>query len=214
LVNYLVRLGWSHGDQEIFTRQELISYFTLDHVGKKSAIFDQEKLDWINGVYMRNTDNQVLLDTILVSIKSDFLDQLKKWGKEKILILIDLYKQRTKTLRELVDELLRFYKIPHQYDQDAIKKWIIPESIKYLKFLIERLECQDDFSVEGFSSVIHAVCNELSIKLVKLAQPIRIALTGSSASPGIFELLSVIGKEESIARLKTFVAFLEKSAVN
>jgi glutamyl-tRNA synthetase len=214
LVNYLVRLGWSHGDQEIFTRQELINYFTLDHVGKKGAIFDQEKLDWINGVYMRNTDNQILLDIILASIKSDFLEQLKKWNKEQIFILLDLYKQRAKTLRELVDELLRFYKKPHQYDQDAIKKWIRPESIKYLQFLIERLERQDDFSVDGFSSVIHAVCNELSIKLVKLAQPIRIALTGSSASPGIFELLSVLGKEEGIARLKAFVDFLEKSAVN
>jgi len=210
LVNYLVRLGWSHGDQEIFTRQELIEYFTLDHVGKKGAIFDKEKLDWVNGVYMREMDNQFLLDTILTYVELRFLDEVKGWSKEQIIVLIELYKQRTQTVRELVDALLLLYETPQIYDQAAVAKWITTESKQYLALLIEWLEKQEHFGVDAVASMIKSLCEGLSIKLVKLAQPIRLALTGSSASPGIFELLSVLGKDESIVRLSAFLLFLKK----
>jgi len=208
LVNYLVRLGWSHGDQEIFTCKELIDYFTLDHVGKKGAIFDKEKLDWINGLYMRQTPNDRLLTDITTYVDKEFLDKIKGWSNQQIIELIDLYKQRMQTLRELANELISFYKMPEQYNSEAITKWITDESKQYLTLFIERLEKQDDFGADALSAMTKSLCEGLSVKLVKLAQPIRIALTGSSASPGVFELLSILGKQESIARLKAFVAWL------
>lgn len=210
LVNYLVRLGWSHGDQEIFTRQELIDYFTLDHVGKKGAIFDLEKLDWVNGMYMRQANSQLLLDTIVSYVDTDFLGKIKGWNMDQILALIDLYKQRVKTVRELVDELCTLYKGPEQYNSSFLEQWITPESCQYLQLLIDRLEQQEYFSVDALSLLIKSLCKELSIKLVKVAQPIRIALTGVGTSPGIFELLSILGKDESITRLQMFVTFLKK----
>jgi len=209
LVNYLVRLGWSHGDQEIFTQKELIDYFTLDHVGKKGAIFDTDKLDWLNSVYMQQADNKTLFTTMVSVVESEFCTKVSGWSTKQVFELIELYKQRTKTIRELADELLKLYNIPREYNEAALQKWIRPESTTYIKTLIDRLELQEDFSSDALTSMIKALCDELSIKLVKLAQPIRIALTGSSASPGIFELLSILGKKESLVRLQTFLTFLE-----
>jgi len=210
LVNYLVRLGWSHGDQEIFTRQELIDYFTLDHVGKKGAIFDQEKLEWINGLYMREADSQQLLDTIITYVEPGFLTKIKGWSKEQIIVFIELYKQRAKTVRELADELVRLHDGPEAYDAAAVEKWTTPETAGHIEKLIELLEQQKIFSADELSVVVKSLCDQLSIKLVKLAQPIRIALTGSSASPGIFELMELLGREVVIERLSKFLAFLNK----
>ncbi len=208
LVNYLARLGWSHGDQEVFTRQELIDYFTLEQVGKKGAIFDKKKLDWLNGLYMRQTDNSTLLKNIIKYVDEEFTQSVEKWNEKQLVGLIDLYKQRTETLQGLVHELVSLYLSPEQYDNDAMAKWIGEESKEYLTLFIKQLEQQEDFDADALSAMTKSLCEGLSLKLVKLAQPIRIALTGKSASPGVFELLSILGKQESLKRLRNFVAIL------
>lgn len=201
LVNYLVRLGWSHGDQEVFTKKQMVKYFSLDHVGKTGAIFDPIKLDWLNGVYLREADSSFLLKIIQEDIDPDILNQLSPWTLQHVLLLIDLYKGRVKTLEQLKQQLVLLYNDPQGYDLAALKKWIKPETKLFLEKLFTSIESIEPFTKENLSSVIKALCVELNIKLVALAQPIRIALTGTSASPGVFALLEIIGKQESMRRI-------------
>ncbi|MFC1842147.1 glutamate--tRNA ligase [Candidatus Dependentiae bacterium] len=205
LFNYLVRLGWSHGDQEVFSKDELVSFFDLDHVGKKGAIFDIDKLSWLNGVYLREHDPHDLKREIEVSLKFSFTDKLAKWDEQKTIKLIDLYKERVKTLKELVDSLVLLYEGPSGYDEKALDKWVTQDTKAHIQSLVQYLEKEDDFTHDMLAKNIKALSKELGIKLVALAQPIRISLTGSSASPGVFELLEIVGKQESVKRIKNFI---------
>lgn len=201
LVNYVVRLGWSHGDQEEFTREELISLFSLDAVGKKSAIFDMQKLQWLNGVYMRKTPAIKLFHWLSTELEPDLGDKLVEWEPEQIEKAIELYKDRTKTGKELLDALYLLYDGPLEYNKEDFKKWITPEAKEHLEEVEEILEEQDDFSADELSEVIKEFCSKKDIKLVSIAQPLRVALVGSASSPGVFELLALIGKEESLMRI-------------
>lgn len=205
LVNYLVRLGWSHGDQEIFTKEQMVELFSLDQVGKTGAIFDPAKLDWLNGVYMRQLQAKDLLKRMQADVDADILKQLSSWSEAQVLTLIDLCKDRVKTLGQLKEQLVLLYNGPQQYDQAALKKWIKPETKQLLEKLSKRLESIEPFQNENLSLAIKELCSELNIKLVALAQPIRIALTGTSASPGVFALLEVVGKQESIDRVAKLI---------
>jgi len=207
LFNYLVRLGWSHGDQEIFSKQELVSLFDLDHVGKKGAIFDIDKLSWLNGVYIREKTAQELSAIIQKDLGFNLETIFNAWGEAKLFKLLDLYKERVKTLKELVESLELLYNGPTEYDQKALEKWVTADTKKYVTALIECLEkiTQEDFTHDMLAQQVKALSKELGIKLVALAQPIRISLTGSSASPGVFELLEIVGKQESIQRLRAFL---------
>jgi len=209
LVNYLVRLGWSHGDQEIFTQQEMIKLFSLDHVGKTGAIFDQAKLDWLSGVYIRDLDEKELLRRLQEDVDADFLSEVSSWTTDQVLVLIHLYKERVKTLKQLRDQLLLLYNGPQEYDGAALKKWIKAETKQLLQRLVKELQVIESFQNEKISSAVKALCSELNIKLVALAQPIRIALTGTSASPGVFALLEFVGKQESIDRVTKLIEQLD-----
>jgi len=205
LFNYLVRLGWSHGDQEVFTVKELIKYFGLDHVGKKGAIFDMDKLLWLNGVYMREKSDQDLRDLLVKNLKCNFDQTLPNFSDAHILKLLGLYKGRTKTLQELFDSLVLLHNGPTEYDQQAVDRWIGVQTKEYLQTLIQTFEKVEDFTHDVLAQDIKKLCKDLGIKLVALAQPIRISLVGSSASPGVFELLEIIGKQESVQRIKNFL---------
>ncbi len=209
-INYLVRLGWSHGDQELFASDELINYFSLGDVSKKGAIFDQQKLDWLNGVYIRQTAGQDIADIITRDIMPSLYDQLEKWNEQQILGLIALYKQRAKTLLEIAQELIALHKGPITFDENDIAKWITTDIGEYLPILIQRLEQQESFISDDLSDMIKQCSKEWNIKLVQIAQPIRIALVGKTSSPGIFELLALLGKQESIHRLQNLLMFLNK----
>lgn len=208
LCNYLARLGWSHGDQEIFTREELINYFSLEHVGKKGAIFDPQKLDWMNSVYMKEYSAPTLLQVMIHDVGFDAYMEYKNWSQEQILGCIDLYKERVNTVRELAHVLKLLHEGPQHYDEQSIATFVTEETSRYLEELLAILEVQQDFSVHAVTNNIKNLCKQLNIKLVALAQPIRIALTGASASPGVFELLSLLGKNTSIDRIRRFLATL------
>lgn len=201
LFNYLVRLGWAHGDQEIFTRQEMIKYFTLDHVGKKGAIFDQAKLDWINGVYMREASDKALLDIIRADICPTLLTDLPEWHPDTILLLINIYKQRAKTLRELVNDMTALYQAPKEYVQEDISKWIGVSTAQELQDIQVVLESVHSFTAEALSHAVKEWAQLKNIKIVTIAQPLRIALIGKSSGPGVFELMAVLGKHVTIARV-------------
>jgi glutamyl-tRNA synthetase len=209
LINYLVRLGWSHGDQEIFTREELIRYFSLDHVGKSGSIFDAEKLKWVNSVYIKKYSAQELLDYITNYCEPDFIDRLSAWNEAQVLFLIGLYKERVHTVRELIDTLIQLHSAPKQYDAHDCAQWIDGNTSAHLRDLVQTLENSSDFSLESLSIALKQWCKDREIKLVTIAQPVRIALVGKAASPGVFELLSVLGKQETLSRIQLLLDHID-----
>lgn len=202
LINYLVRLGWSHGDQEIFTKDELINYFSLDHVGKSGSIFDPEKLKWVNGVYIKNYTPQQLLDYSTNYCAPDLMDQLSEWTEPQILALISLYKERVQTIRELIDILISLYKAPKEYDTQDSAQWITVDTSTQLRDFIKTLDALPVFTIDLVATAVKEWCKDNNIKLVTIAQPVRIALVGKAGGPGLFELLSVIGKQETFLRVQ------------
>lgn len=201
LVNYLVRLGWSHGDQEIFSREELIKFFTLSGVGKKGSIFDIEKLNWLNGVYLRGTSATDLTVYIVKELDPTFIEYLSQWDESSVALAVDLYKERAQTLCELIKEVFLLHDGPSSYTAADIEKWTDQETKGLLEKIIINLKQITQFTVPVLKQEIKQLSEQLKLKMVKLAQPIRIALIGKSAGPGVFDMLAVIGKSESIVRL-------------
>lgn len=209
LLNYMVRLGWSHGDQEIFSSQELVEFFSLKAVGKKAAIFDYAKLEWVNSVYMQEASSTSLLTIITECIDLEWRNKVQQWTDANIAQGIEIYKGRVKTLGHLAQVLVELYSGPSEYVKEDIGKWMTTTACGLLDRLITILE-EQNFEKEQLKETVKAFCKEHEIKLVVVAQPIRIALTGGAMSPGVFDLLVLLGKEESITRLKALQEFLEK----
>jgi glutamyl-tRNA synthetase len=210
LFNYLVRLGWAHGDQEVFTRQELITFFSLDAVGKKGAIFDIQKLTWLNGVYIRQAGEQELLERMMHDGVPVLRDRLKKWDEPTVVHAIALYKERAKTLQELAHELVLLHDGPSEFVAADVRQWTTATTAEHMAYVAKTLENCSDFTLEPIQNGIKAAAKELEVKLVVLAQPLRIALVGKSTSPGVFELLVLLGKTESLRRVHAFLDFLKK----
>lgn len=205
LCNYLVRLGWSHGDQEIFTTKELIALFSLKEVNKKGSIFDIKKLEWINGLYIRQHQAYELIDFIISDIDPLFKTRLASWDVIKIAALIDLYKDRVKTLKELMQEIESVYYAATAFIPEDINAWINKSTYELLEALIVKLEEQENFTAQELAQLIKDFCVQKQVALQQVAKPVRLALTGKSSSPGIYELLALIGKQESIRRLHFFL---------
>lgn len=209
LLNYLVRLGWAHGDQEIFSRAELIEYFSLEDVGKKGSVFDQDKLNWLNGLYMRKSEDQELY-MVMQEIKPQINASVP--DKNHLLSWIALYKERTHTIADLAEAIILVHQAPQQYDAEACRSWITSETLDDLKIVLELLESMSLFTVDSIKSSIETYAKKSAKKLGSIAQPIRIALVGNCSSPSVFELIALLGKDESIARLKHFTLYLASRA--
>lgn len=208
LVNYLVRLGWAHGDQEIFSRHEMISLFSLGAVSKKGAIFDQKKLDWMNGYYIRNTDNLTLKKIIITDVDPSFIPATDL-TEDQIISLIELYKQRAQTLRELAQLIVHCAHTPKEYILADVMQWTNALTIAYLIDVVALM--RDDFSgsVKELENEIKQWCKQKELKLVTIAQPLRIALIGSSSGPGVFDLMAILGIARSRERVIACIKFLQ-----
>lgn len=210
LLNYLVRLGWAHGDQEIFTRAELFQLFSLEAVNKKASIFDFQKLAWLNGMYLRQLTDKDLFEKMVTDVEPNIRAVLAPWSDQQTIAATTLYKERIKTIAELVCELRVLHSSKVEYSSEDYSQFILPQTADHLRQVIQILEAQQLFTVDIVTECIKNLTKQLGIKLVSIAQPIRIALVGTSASPGIFDLLTFLGKEESIARMRSLVAHIEK----
>ncbi len=209
LVNYIVRLGWAHGDQELFTRSEMIASFSIEAVGKKAAIFDHQKLAWMNGVYLREVSPELIIPFILSTDSAEcFQNIVTSYSHETVIEAIRLYQSRVKTLIELTKEIQTFFKDPSFYNPEDVAKWITPGTATLLHTVLEVLESCELFDALTVGTLIKSLCEQEGLKLVSYAQPLRIALTGGATSPGVFELLALLGKEKSLARIKAFARFL------
>lgn len=197
LVNYLVRLSWSHGDQEIFTQEELIKHFDIHDVGRSAAVFNPEKLLWLNHHYIKNGD-----PGRLAGLLGDFLtkhghglpekDYLKK-------VVVDI-RERTKTLVDMLD-FGDFYFHEVEPSEDLKEQYFSPELAPVFKSLIARFEQTDLADKAKTEEAIKPVLDEFNIKFKTIAQPMRVALTGKTVSPGIFEIIVTLGKPSVLSRL-------------
>jgi len=207
MFNFLVRLGWAHGDQEVFTKEEMIKYFSLENVGKKGAVFDLKKLNWLNGFYIRQYTNQEILkqfETFSLSI----LEKMKNlWSEEILLNLISLYKDRTFTLLEMGNEIINLATSPSNLDLTVISKWLTEKSKDLIGNYILEMEEDKVFSHHSLLEIAQMLAVKFNVKLINIAQPLRYAVVGKLQSPGIFELIAELGKEEALSRIK----FLYKS---
>ncbi|HBG91998.1 MAG: glutamate--tRNA ligase [Nitrospirae bacterium GWF2_44_13] len=202
LVNYLVRLGWSCGDQEVFTREELIKHFSFENVGKSSGVFNPEKLLWLNSQYIIKSNPDELVGLVIPFLESAGIirkgqDIDRKWLSKAIKTL----QERAKTLVELANSLRYYIAEDVQYDEKAKTKFLNEKSMPYLKEVKEGIESISDFSALELEKVFKSIVEKHGIKLGALAQPVRVAMTGGTESPGIFEVLEVLGKEKTLRRL-------------
>jgi len=210
MVNYLARLGWSHGDQEIFSREELIQHFDLAHVGSAGAVFDRVKLEWLSNHWMMQMPPDRLANDLVPFLERAGLPVPADgaWlGR-----VAESLKERAKTFVEMV-ELGAFYLAePAGYDREAAVKFFTPEAVPRLTLLLKRLEPQEPFEPEALETLYRGLAAELGLKLVDLAQLTRIALTGKSASPPIFQVAVLLGREKTLARLRKCLAVIEGKA--
>jgi glutamyl-tRNA synthetase len=201
VLNYLVRLGWSHGDQEIFSREELIEKFSLESVGKSAGVFNPEKFLWVNFHYLKSRPLSQLAEEIVpfIAAKGYQVPTDKSW-LEKMLATLQ---ERAKTLIELVDAAHFYLSDDIRIDEKAAKKFLTPEVLQPLKTLTQRLSSLENFEAPAIEQAFAMVLEELGLSMTKLAQPVRVALTGSTVSPGIHEVIAVLGKERTLKRLRT-----------
>ena len=202
LVNFLALLGWSPGnDQEIISIQEMIEKFTLKRANKTSAQFNNTKLDWMNGQYIKNTPVEQLTPEVKTFFEKSGID-LSKISSGWLANLVTLYHERFKTFQDLLDQTRFFFTDIIEYDQAAIDKFLKKEGIaELLKEVYSTLSLVDNFDKKHLEDSLRALTVKLDAGFSKLAQPIRVAITGKSVSAGIFETMELLGKEKTLKRL-------------
>ncbi|MFZ5998046.1 MAG: glutamate--tRNA ligase [Nitrospirota bacterium] len=207
LVNYLVRLGWSYGDQEVFTREELIKYFSLESVGSSAAVFNPEKLLWLNSQYINRSSAEELAALVLpFLIKEGIIAEGQPLDMQWLAKAVQSLKERSRTLIELATSM-RYYILDYvDIDPKAREKFLKPENIALLSELQTTLSGVTDFTAAEIEKAVHALAERLGVKLGALAQPARVAITGGTASPGIFEVIEIAGKERVLKRLAKVIS--------
>jgi glutamyl-tRNA synthetase len=211
LRNYLVRLGWSHGDQEIFSTEEMLAAFDLKQIGRSPARFDFAKLENLNGHYIRHTPDEALVDaleTILPEhgpargLPAQFSPDLR----QKLLAAMPGLKERAKTLVELLDNASFLYaRRPLGLDAKA-SEILANGGRQRITAVLQELEKLPEWSAQSTEAAVRASAEGLGVKLGQVAQPLRAALTGRSMSPGLFDVMAVLGRSETLARLKDQVS--------
>ena len=205
LINYLVRLGWSHGDQEVFSKEEIIANFSLENLNKSAAIFNPEKLLWLNQEYIKSADGDFLVESLDTGLKKQGLSPELLTSKTRMGIVHEL-RTRSRTLTDMIEGARFFFENEVELDEKAVVKFLTPENSGIMLKLRNELTKIETFSTENVKSVFHRVMDEEAVKLGKLAQPVRVAITGGTISPGIFETLSLLGKARTIHRIDTALA--------
>ena len=206
MINYLARLGWSHGDQEIFSRDELIKYFSFDSVNTSAAIFDADKLSWVNEQYIQSTPPEELAQHLEPHlVKTGILSGDHGLSPQEIAKVIPCLNQRAKTLVEMAEKSAFFFKKEVEFDEKARNKFLTEDARPLLEKVIAGFSTLDDFSAENIETLFKKIVEEEGMKLGKLAQPVRVALTGTTVSPGIYDVILLLGKEETLKRLQNVV---------
>jgi len=215
LVNYLVRLGWSYGDQEVFTPDELTKYFSFDNVGKSAAVFNPEKLLWLNSQYIINSMPENLVELVMpFLVKEKIITEGQILDKEWLSKAIVTLKERSKTLIELADSLKYYIAEDIEYDLKAKDKFLNEKSLSSLIEVKDALKTLDNFIAPEIEKVFMSIVEKHNIKLGNVAQPVRIAITGRKESPGIFDVIEIVGKEKTLRRLEKAIKTIGISSLH
>jgi glutamyl-tRNA synthetase len=206
LVNYLARLGWSYGDQEIFSREELIERFSLEGAGRSAGIFNPEKLLWLNAHYIKEGDASQIAELLI-----PFLQQrgIQAELNERLIKVVQSLQPRAKTLVEMAEMAEFYFRDDFPYDEKGSRKFLRPELAAFLTSLIEGLQGSDVFAEAPLERFFRQLTEQQGLKLNQAAQGVRIALTGRTTSPGLFEVMEGIGKEGVIRRLERALGYIE-----
>jgi glutamyl-tRNA synthetase len=213
LVNYLVRLGWSYGDQEVFSPDELTGYFSFEHVGKSAAVFNPEKLLWLNSQYIMSKTPEELAELVMPFLISEKVvaegySQDKQWLEKAVLSL----RERAKTLVELANSLRYYLTEEIEYNEKAKAKFLNSTTLEHLKGISEALATLEIFIASEIEKIFVSYAELHSLKLGMIAQPVRVAMTGRTESPGIFEVLEILGKTKTLRRLESAIKTIEEGS--
>ncbi|MGB5985386.1 MAG: glutamate--tRNA ligase [Desulfobacterales bacterium] len=205
LINYLVRLGWSHGDQEFFTREELIEKFSLENIGKSAGIFDIDKLTALNAEHIKAASPSQLAVLVAPFLAAQGVATAQGPDLEAV---IPTLQTRSHTLAEMAEGARFYYDQPIEYEEKVARKFFKAAAVEPLRLLVAELEALAEFGEKPLEGAFERVMEKTGLKLGKIAQPVRVALTGKSASPGIFEVIHVLGRERTLERLKAALDYL------
>lgn len=203
ILNYLARLGWAHGDQEIFSKEELVEQFSLSELNKAAAIFNPDKLLWLNAHYLRTLPSERLIDELLPHLtREGIVKSPDEVDRAYLARAIDSVRERSKTLVEMA-KWLRFYFTDHIiYEDKAAAKFLTAATAPLLSQLVEGLERLPTFDEASIEQVFQRLMAAEGVALGALAQPARVALTGGTVSPGIHEVMAILGRERVLSRLR------------
>ena len=215
LVNFLALLGWNPGDdREKMTKSELAGSFALEKVSPKAAVFDEQKLEWMNGLYMAECPVTFLADELLRQLKTDGTvaeDYSDSGYLEKV---AGLLRERTKRLTDLAGAARYFFADPELYEEKAEKKYFTGDTAGYLRVLGSELDGSAGFSKTDLEELFKGIARSINVSTGKLIHPTRLAVSGASFGPGLFELLELVGKERVVRRIAAAVSHIEKNRLN
>ncbi len=207
MINYLVRLGWSHGDQEYFERDDLIEKFDLEHLGRSASMFDTDKLLALNAKHIQAKSPEELgehllfhLDALGIQAQNDAFTQ----G------VIETLQPRSKTLVEMARAAVFYYKEEIDFDEKAANKFLKPETMEMLTKAVDAIETLSDYTQDNLENIFKQIMEETGLGFGKIAQPLRVAITGTTVSPGIFEMLLALGQVQTILRIRKAVSFIQE----
>jgi glutamyl-tRNA synthetase len=205
LLNYLVRLGWSHGDQEIFSIEEMIEMFELSNINKAPASFNRDKLLWLNQEYIKSSSTNKLLNQLEWHLVNQSIDT--SYGPE-LARVVESLRERSKTLTDMTNSLKMFYQDFEVFDKDQADKQFNNNSKPIISELLEKLQKLSDWSAESILQIVKDVCQEQNVGFGKVGQPLRLALSGNGNAGSIDVVAELVGRDRTIARLKMALDYI------
>jgi glutamyl-tRNA synthetase len=205
MINYLVRLGWSHGDQEIFSRDEMIELFDVTGINKSPSTFNQEKLLWLNSQYLMKLSKSELAEKFSDELKSRSIDTTNGANPK---VVAELLRERSATFSAMVNDSLYFYQDFDEFDAKAAKKHLKAGSLDALQMLHDRLTKMEEWVADRIHQEIQATAEELSVGMGKVGMPLRVAVTGGGSSPSIDVTIEVLGRDKTLTRIKRAIEYV------
>jgi glutamyl-tRNA synthetase len=209
VLNYLLRLGWSHGDQEIFTREQMIELFDLEHVSRSASMFDPQKFLWVNQQHIQNAAAEELAPLLSEQLTNQGLDPANGPPLE---LTVEALRARSQTLLEMAERAHCYYEEYEAFDEKSAHAHLKPTARPVLEALAIALRDTPEWTEAALEPVVQEVAESLDLKLGKVAQPLRVALTGQAASPGIGMTLVLVGRERALARIARAITFTTERA--
>ncbi len=209
MINYLVRLGWSHGDQEFFERKDLIEKFDLEHLGRSASMFDVDKLLALNAKHIQKKSPKELGEHLLFHLKTLGIEAKNDAFTQGV---IETLQPRSKTLVEMASAAVFYYRDAIEFDEKAAHKFLTPDTMEMLTKAADAIESLVDYSQENLETIFKTLMEDTGFKFGKIAQPLRVAITGTTVSPGIFEMLLALGQEKTTQRIRRACTFIQDLA--